>query len=233
MKIPAVTNLGERLVDLVLAKIPEKRTSKSATPQFYIKKIAYVFILPLIFLLGGSLCIIVFATVALNKPIPIPLSKFAPYRRIAFTSEPPGKVVLGKSIVRKESRPLILKKYLEAHHSPLADHADYLIEAANKYDLDWRLLPAIAGQESTFCRTIPEDSYNCWGWGVHSRGTLKFNTWKEAIETVAKGLRENYLDQGYQTPEKIMEIYCPRSVTEANGSWATGVKYFIWELENF
>ncbi len=233
MKIPALARQGRKIVNTVFAQPSRKGKSKPTTAKIKIKKIAFVFVLPLIFLLGGSFCIIVFATVALNRPIPIPISKFAPDQLVAFTSQPPGKVVLGKSIVRKEARPLILKKYLEAHKSPLAEYADYLIETANKYKIDWRLLPAIAGQESTFCRTIPEGSHNCWGWGVHSRYTKKFDSWESGIETVAKGLREDYLDQGYQTPEEIMQIYCPRSITEAGGSWAEGVKYFIWEIENF
>ena len=32
---------------------------------------------------------------------------------------------------------------------------------------DYRLLPAIAMQESTLCRSIPVDSHNCWGWGIY------------------------------------------------------------------
>lgn len=177
--------------------------------------------------------IIVFASVVLGKPVQIPISKIYPKNRIAYTAPPPGEAVLGKSIVRKEARPLILKKYLEAHNSPLANHAHFLIETAEKYDMDWRLLPAIAGQESTFCRTIPEDSYNCWGWGVHTRGTLGFSSWESAIETVAKGLKTEYINKGYRTPEEMMKKYCPRSITEAGGSWAEGIKYFIWEMDNF
>lgn len=233
MKIPALHRTVKRALAAYIPHFSQEKKTEHSSRPVQIKNVVFIFVLPVLFLLGGSLSLIVFASVALGKPIPIPLSKLSPKQQIAFTAQPPGKVVLGKSIVREEARPLILRKYLEAQNSPLAAHADSLIEISNKYDLDWRLLTAIAGQESTFCRSIPEDSYNCWGWGVHNRGTLKFNTWKEAIETVAKGLRENYLDQGYQTPEEIMPIYCPRSVTEAGGSWAQGVKYFLWEIENF
>ncbi len=177
--------------------------------------------------------IIIFSSVVLGKPIQIPISKLYPQNKIAYTAPPPGETVLGKSIVRKEARPLILQKYLEAHNSPLAKQAELLVKTADKYDLDWRLLPAIAGQESTFCRNIPKDSYNCWGWGIHTRGTLGFPGWEEAIETVAKGLKNEYIDKGYRTPEEIMPKYCPRSITEAGGSWAKGIRHFLWEMDNF
>ena len=216
-------------------KNPAKRSRKGNASMLLrnFNKSTILFLVPVIFFLGGSMSIIVFASVVLVTPVQIPISKIHPRNRIAYTAPPPGEAVLGKSIVRKEARPLILKKYLQAHSSPLANQADFLIETAEKYDMDWRLLPAIAGQESTFCRTIPEDSYNCWGWGVHSRGTKKFETWEGAIETVAKGIKENYIDQGYSTPEEMMKKYCPRSITEAGGSWAEGIKYFIWEMDNF
>ncbi len=65
------------------------------------------------------------------------------------------------------------------------------------------------------------------GWGVHSRGTLGFSGWEEAIETVARGLREDYLDQGLVTPEQMMTKYTPLS----NGSWAFGIRQFMGEME--
>lgn len=210
-----------------------RRTKNTSGLLKNLNKICILFLVPIIFFLGGSFSIIAFASTALGKPVQIPISKIIPQTKIAYTAPPPGEAVLGKSIVRKEARPLILKKYLEAHNSPLAAHADVLVEAAEKYGLDWRLLPAIAGQESTFCRTIPENSHNCWGWAVHERYTKKFETWEGAIETVAKGLKEEYIDKGYRTPEEMMKKYCPRSITEAGGSWAEGIRYFLWEMDNF
>lgn len=195
-------------------------------------KVGILFLIPLIFLAGGSLSLIIFAFAAMGKPI-IPMVLRAGGPSAIFTALPPRRAVLGKSVVGKESRPLILEKYLKSYNSPLADHAQTLINAADKYNLDWRLLPAIAGQESTFCRTIPHNSHNCWGWAIHERYTKKFETWEGAIETVGKGLKEGYIDKGLTTPEQIMTRYCPRSITERGGSWATAVNYFLWEMDNF
>ena len=126
-----------------------------------------------------------------------------------------------------DSRPVLLRQYLAYYHSPLEPYADYIFAVSQKYDIDYRLLVAIAQQESNLGKKIPPGSYNAWGWGIHSRGTLGFSGWEEAIETVARGLREDYLNQGLTTPEEIMSKYTPLS----NGSWAAGVNQFMAEIE--
>lgn len=131
------------------------------------------------------------------------------------------------SIEFADARPQIVKKYLLNYHSPLAPYADFIVQIADKYSLDFRLVTAIAQQESNLCKIIPPESYNCWGWGIHSKGTLGFNSYEEGIETVSKGLREEYLDKGYITVSDIMSKYTPQS----NGSWANGVSSFMSEME--
>lgn len=126
-----------------------------------------------------------------------------------------------------DARPIIIKKYLEKYQSPIAPYADLIVEVSDKYGLDWRLLVAIAQQESNLGKKAPPDSYNAWGWGVHSRSTLRFSSWEKGIETVARGIKEKYIDEGYTTPEEIMNKYTPLS----SGSWAFGVNQFIQELE--
>ena len=82
-------------------------------------------------------------------------------------------------------------------------------------------------QESNLCKKIPSGTFNCLGWGVHSKGTLGFSSFEEAIEVVSKGLKENYIDEGLLTPEEIMTKYTPHS----DGSWAYGVNLFMNEIE--
>ena len=126
-----------------------------------------------------------------------------------------------------DARPEILKIYLENYNSPLKDYAKFMVETSEKYELDYRLLTAIAQQESNLCKLIPSDSYNCWGWGIHSQGTLKFNSYPEAIEIVAQGIKQNYINKGYITLEEIMSKYTPLS----EGSWAFGVDKFMTDME--
>lgn len=147
---------------------------------------------------------------------------------VTLGQEAKKAAVLNFQVIAADARPLLLKKYLECYHSPLAPLADFIFAVSQKYGLDYRLLVAIAQQESNLCKKIPKDSFNCWGWGIHSRGTLRFSSWEEAIETVAKGLREEYIEKGLNTPEEIMRKYTPLS----NGSWAAGVREFMAEIEN-
>lgn len=146
-------------------------------------------------------------------------------RVYAAIPDPVGKVA--GTATTADARIEIIRQYLQRYNSPLAEHAHELLLTSEKYGLDFRLLVAVAQQESNLCKKIPQDSYNCWGWGVHSRGTLKFQSYTEAIETVAKGIRENYIDKGYTTPEEIMKKYTPLSP----GTWASGVNQFLQEME--
>lgn len=125
-----------------------------------------------------------------------------------------------------DARVELVKNYLKRHRSPLEPHAQSIVSESDKNNLDWRLLVAIAQQESNLCKVIPDSSFNCWGWGIHSQGTLKFNSYEEAIRTVASGLRKNYVEKGYQTPDEIMKKYTPLS----NGSWAFGVNKFMEDI---
>lgn len=130
------------------------------------------------------------------------------------------------SIKTDDAIPEIIKKYLKKYNSPLLPFADYIVTVSRNHYLDPRLIIAIAQQESNLCKKIPDDSHNCWGWGIHSQGTLKFLSYKQAIDTVVAGLAKNYLGKGLSTPEEIMDIYTPLS----DGSWAKGVQQFLDEM---
>lgn len=132
--------------------------------------------------------------------------------------------------VSADSRALIIERYLERYNSPMTPHnevATCIVEVCDEINMDWRLLVAIAQQESNLGKKMPENCHNAWGYGIHSRGTLCFETWEEGINAVARGLKKKYLDQGLTSPEEIMAKYTPHS----NGSWAYGVNQFLEELQ--
>ena len=131
------------------------------------------------------------------------------------------------SATAADARGEILKNYLAAYSSPLLPFANYIVDRADTYGIDFRLITAIAQQESNLCKVIPDNSFNCWGWGIHSKGTLGFASFEEGIDVVSKGLKTEYIDKGYVTPEQIMSKYTPLS----NGSWAYGVNKFLLEME--
>lgn len=134
------------------------------------------------------------------------------------------------SIVESEDgRAEIVANFLKRHKSPLEPYDYYgevLVGIADKYSIDFRLLPAIAMQESNLCKVIPEGSYNCLGFGIHSRGTLTFPSYEASFERAAKELKANYINQGRITPEMIMKKYTPSS----NGSWANSVNQWMAEM---
>ncbi len=130
------------------------------------------------------------------------------------------------SVKSEDAIPEIIKSYLSKYNSSLLPYADYLVKVGRREGVDPRLLVAIAQQESNLCKKAPEGTHNCWGWGIHSRGTLGFDSYKEAIDAVTKGLSKNYLGKGLITPEEIMGIYTPLS----DGSWARGVQQFLDDM---
>lgn len=126
-----------------------------------------------------------------------------------------------------DARSANLKAFLRKYNSELYNYADKIIQEADKYQFDYRLLPAIAMQESNLCRVIPENSYNCWGWGIYGTTVTRFDSYDDAIETVSKGIKEHYIDEGLVTASAIMKKYTPPS----QGSWQNGVNTFLKALE--
>lgn len=131
--------------------------------------------------------------------------------------------------IHQDVRVETLAAVLEAYGSPLANEAKTFVFYADTYKLDWKLVAAIAGVESTFGKHIPSGSYNAWGWAVYT-GTQRgvaFTNWKQGIATVSEGLRKNYLDEGAQTLEQIGGRYA------ASRAWAKSVRFFLTKIEEF
>lgn len=126
-----------------------------------------------------------------------------------------------------DARVANLQAYLRKMNSPLFEYADKIVYYSDQNNLDYRLIVAIAGQESTFCKFIPNESYNCWGWGIYGDQVLRFENYEDGIKTVAKGLKDNYVDKGLITTEDIMKVYTPSS-----NSWAAAVRHFFHRIEN-
>ena len=56
-----------------------------------------------------------------------------------------------------------IRQFLARHGSPLEPYAVDIVDAADQYGLDRRLIVSIAMQESGLCKIIPDGSNNCWG----------------------------------------------------------------------
>ena len=73
----------------------------------------------------------------------------------------------------------LIRQYLVRYNSPLVGLENFMVPKSDEYGLDYRLIPAIAQQESNLCKIIPDNTYNCWGWGIHSKGTLGLDRMKK------------------------------------------------------
>jgi hypothetical protein len=122
-----------------------------------------------------------------------------------------------------DMRSVYLKTFLSEHNSPLADYSDEFIQLADEYNLDWRLVPAISGVESTFGKNLPKGTYNAYGW---ANGRYAFDSWEDSIEIVSQTLREKYYDNGAEDINHIARRYAPPSTT-----WSWKVKYFMNKID--
>lgn len=131
--------------------------------------------------------------------------------------------VLGTKI--DDIRPYIVANFLKK--TPLEPHAQLMVEVADKYEIDYRLIPAIAMKESGGGRTARAESYNAWGF---ENGQTNFSCWESAIEKVAKTIKERYIAKGLVTPEQIMAIYAPPQLL-TGGKWAKDINFFFSQMD--
>lgn len=131
--------------------------------------------------------------------------------------------------VTPDDRALKLKAYLAALDSPMEDSAGHFVSEADRLNLDWKLVAAIAGVESTFGKHIPTNSYNGWGWGVFTgaQDGVHFADWNDGITKVSEGLRYNYVDKGATSVEQMGRIYA------ASPAWSWKVNFFLKNIEEF
>ena len=115
--------------------------------------------------------------------------------------------------------------------SPLIGSAGTFDLASRKYNLDWRLLVAIAGAETSFGTYGPSQGIkNPFGMGPG----IRYSSWDNAIMAAAKNLRENYLDQGLTTVAKIQGKWAPGGAandpTGLNSNWTRNVTAYMTRM---
>jgi len=149
-------------------------------------------------------------------------------RKVSFAALPTSQNVLGDTVVAADSRVELLRQFFSKYHSPLEPFAKEFVTQAETYQLDFRLLPAIAMQETNLCLKSHENSFNCWGFGVYGGKYKYFDNYPQAIETISKTLALKYRDKhGLVTPEEIQKMYTPSN----DGSWAYSVNHFMQALQ--
>jgi hypothetical protein len=174
-------------------------------------------------LLGVYLCLlpVVLLSFALYLAISIKISSPKTTGHLAqsiqFQALPDDILASSYIATPKEARVEVLSEFFKRYNSPLYPFAKKVVEEADKYGIDWRLIPSIAMTESTLCKKIPKNSNNCWGFGIYGGKITRFDNYDKAIETVTKTLATEYKDKrGLEHPDEIVTRYTPGSETWAD-----------------
>lgn len=172
--------------------------------------------------------LIIIASVVFSLQMPVAADEVAGRSaHIDYTSSLEADIILKTETSKNvASKYFIVKKtirnILERYNSPLVNDVDSFVTACRDYNLDCYLLPAIMGLESTFGKFVLPGSYNPFGWGG---GHIVFDNWDKSIQTVGKGLRENYINKGALSLDQIGRIYSEST------TWAPRVQFFINQMK--
>jgi len=72
-----------------------------------------------------------------------------PYtRQVAFAALPTSQNIFGDTVQSADARVEMLRQFFAKYHSPLEPYSQEFVKQAEAYQLDFRLLPAIAMQEN-------------------------------------------------------------------------------------
>jgi len=139
---------------------------------------------------------------------------------ILLLSSGSNKVFAADVDLRTAQMRVVLAKY----NSPMVGLEDFLIKTAEQYDLDWTLMAAIAGTESSFARRMPYKCINPYGWGIYGDNKLCFASLEESIAGVASGLAKKY---NISSLESIAYTYNKVSTT----SWIAHTRFFMNKIK--
>jgi len=122
--------------------------------------------------------------------------------------------VIDPEVALQKTKAEAINAYFKARNMPLAGLGMKMVQEAQKNNIDWRLLPAIAIRESTGGKFECKGAdFNAFGWGSCK---ISFDSNEHAIEIVAKNLGGNnpnterhYADK---TIKQILRAYNPPSI---------------------
>ncbi len=134
-----------------------------------------------------------------------------------FTTQSERYQLLAKKYLKELKVQQIQQLYARYGYPPLYHYARVLVEASDRYGLDYRLMPAISIIESSGGRYLFRP-YNPFGWG-----NIGFNSFEDAIYYVAYRLRVYYYDLGWREPRVIAYKYNGPTPEE----WGKKAEYLV------
>ena len=128
--------------------------------------------------------------------------------------------------------------YLEGKGSPIAGNGPVFFSSGVQWDVDPRLIVAIAGAESSFGTqwvNCPESGFNAWSWFWHSPDhtcpTSPFDSFAAGINTVTKYMRVSYFNRGQTTIQALTANPTHRYCVTNCASWVGNVTNFYTEQQ--
>lgn len=113
-----------------------------------------------------------------------------------------------------DNRATEIDAFFTKRNMPLAGYGKKFVEVADKYHLDYRLLPALSVREQSGGLKLPHNcpnktkNFNAFGWGS---GRICFTSFNQAIETVGMKLGTLSYYKG-KSNIKLLQTYNPPSV---------------------
>ena len=122
----------------------------------------------------------------------------------------------------EDIRVTALQNIFTKYNSPLFPYAKAYVVLADKYGVDWKLLPSIAGLESSFGKALLSGTHNAYGWGG---GTIYFKSWEDGIEIINKAIKENYYNKW-----NAVDVWTIGPIYAESPTWSVRVNKFIQEI---
>lgn len=116
----------------------------------------------------------------------------------------------------------------------LSNMGEFFVEAGRRYNINPNLLASIAVHESGNGKSHAASVKNNIAGMMGKNGLRQYESVAESIADMARNLRQNYLDKGYDTIAKIGAKYAPvgaaNDPTGLNNNWVKGVNNFFYSF---